>query len=137
LIRTGLSELKISRLPTVYGTQKGVSFFGALIFLIAAVFALIFAAQMVPAYVESFSVGKTLQSLLSESKDNVATEEKIRTLLMRRFNVNDVKNVKAQDITVKFSPGKIIVRVNYEVRGSLVANTDIVTRFDKSVEIAR
>jgi len=121
----------------LHRTQKGVSLFGALIFLIAAVFALIFAAQMVPAYIEGYSVGKTLQSLLSESKDNVATEDKIRTLLMRRFNVNDVKNVKAQDITVKFSAGKTVVRVNYEVRGSLVANTDIVTRFDKSVELAR
>ena len=132
-----LNSLRSMTLKSLRKPQQGVTLLGALIFMVVGVFAMILAANLVPAYVEGYSVGKTLQSLSNESKENISSEDKIRVLLARRFGVNDVKNVKSQDITIKYQTGKVVVRVNYETRASLFANTDIVTRFDKSVEIPR
>lgn len=116
--------------------QRGVTFLGFVFFVMVAVFGFIFAVQLVPAYMESYSVGQTLNSLKGESRDNLSSEEKIRNLLMRRLGVNEVRGVKSQDISVKYSTGKTVVHVQYEIRGSLFASTDVVTRIDKTVEIA-
>lgn len=129
------NSLKSHTLFAAKKRQSGVTFLGLLVFVLISIFGFILAAQLVPVYMEGYSVGQTLNSLKGETRENISSEEKLRIVLMRRLGINEVRNVKNQNITVKYQAGKTLVRISYEVRSSLVANTDIVTHFDKSVEI--
>jgi len=58
------------------------------------------------------------------------TKEDIMDTLIKRFDIDDVKNVKSSDISITASStGGFKVDVEYEVRKPLIGNIDIVVYF--------
>ena len=58
-----------------------------------------------------------------------------REAAAKRFDINNVSGLRAQDLKIKRDGSVTTVRAVYEVRRPLVANLDIVASFDKSVEL--
>ncbi|WP_297529483.1 DUF4845 domain-containing protein [Thiohalobacter sp.] len=91
--------------------------------------------RLVPNYLEYFKVESTLESLKNEPGITQKSPGEIRTLISRRFDINDVEHVKAKEVKITRDRGRTIVSVKYEVRVPVLGNVDAVTKFDKSVEI--
>ena len=113
--------------------QLGMStmeiFFGLFILGVAVAVILKFA----PVYIEYYDVHSSLQALQSDMANNDAANAK--TLLMTKFQINDVEHVSYDQITVERRGRSKIVKVDYEVRKPLVANIDVVIHFVDSVEV--
>lgn len=90
--------------------------------------------KLAPVYMENFQVRSVLQSLTQEPEITRATRTEVHKLVMRRFDVNDIRNVPPKAVRVKTQPGHVEVGIVYEVRVPLIANLDVVAKFNDSVE---
>lgn len=118
-------------------SQQGMTAIGWLIVLGLIGFFVLLALRMTPAYLEYFTVKSALESLQNEPGITQKTPSEIRSMLGKRFDVNDVKNVSSKDVSIDNQGGRLNVGVDYEVRVPVLGNVDAVMKFDHSVEMVR
>lgn len=122
----------------VYQTQRGMTAIGILIVLSLIAFFTLLVLRLVPPYLENFNVTSSLKSLQQEAGIKDKTPGEIRNLLQRRLDINDVENVKKENVTIEKDrkTGLLKIAVAYEVRVPIMVNVDAVVSFSDSVEIA-
>lgn len=110
--------------------QAGLSlipiFFGL---LIAGIVALL-GFKIGPLYMEHYGVVSSLKSLEQEAGMRRKSKSELVKILKKRLDINDVRRVSRDDITVKKHPRQTTVRVAYEVQVPLVSNVDLLVTFD-------
>ena len=117
--------------------QQGMTAVGWLfVLLIIAMFS-IFALKLIPMYIDSFTVTSSLESLKTDPKARGKSGREIRQLLMRRLDINMVRDVTASDVSVTRSRDGVIVEIDYEAREPLFDDLYIVLSYNKSVVIPR
>ncbi|MGD8783014.1 MAG: DUF4845 domain-containing protein [Thioalkalispiraceae bacterium] len=115
--------------------QQGMTAIGwLLVLLLVLVFAIV-GIKLIPLYLDSFKVTSSLHSLANDSKAKGKSGREIRTLLMKRLDVNMVNDVTAQDVSISRSREGTIVEVNYEARRQLFGNLHMVLVYQESVII--
>jgi len=115
--------------------QKGMTAIGWLLVLGLIAFFTLITLRLVPAYMEFGKVTSVLESLKDEPGITGKTRSEIIRMVSKRFDVNDVYNVDPKLVEVKKDKGVLKVSINYERREHLFANVDVVTTFDKQVEV--
>ena len=115
--------------------QKGMTAIGWLLVLGLIAFFTLITLRLVPAYLEFAKVTSVLESLQNEPGITRKTKGEILNLIIKRFNVNDVYKVDAKLVKVVKEKGVLKVSINYERREHLIGNVDVVTTFDKQVEM--
>ena len=115
--------------------QKGMTAIGWLLVLGLIAFFTLITLRLVPAYIEFGKVTSVLESLKDEPGITGKTRGEIIRMVSKRFDVNDVYNVDPKLVEVKKDRGVLKVSINYERREHLVGNVDVVTTFDKLVEV--
>jgi len=117
-------------------SQSGFTFISLVFFIITVVFFANLIMKLAPAYLEYFNVSTSLSSLQDEQFSSSALESEIRGKLEKRLNINDVKHVKSNNISIQDLEGKAVASIDYEVRTNILANIDAIVHFSKSVEIS-
>lgn len=115
--------------------QEGMTAIGWLLVLGLIAFFTLITLRMVPLYLEYGKVASVIDSLQNEPGITSKTRSEIVSLVSRRFDVNDVRNVDPKIIKVSKDKGVLTVSINYERRRHLLGNVDVVTIFDKQVEV--
>ena len=115
--------------------QKGMTAIGWLLVLGLIAFFTLITLRLVPAYLEFAKVTSVLESLQNEPGITRKTRGEIIQMITKRFDVNDVYQVDAKQVKIKKEKGVLTVSINYERREHLVGNVDVVTTFDKQVEV--
>ncbi len=115
--------------------QKGMTAIGWLLVLGLIAFFTLITLRLVPAYLEFSKVTSVLESLQDEPGITRKTRGEIFSLISKRFDVNDVYQVEAKQVKITKDKGVLKVSINYEHREHLVGNVDVVTTFDKQVEV--
>jgi len=115
--------------------QKGMTAIGWLLVLGLIAFFTLITLRLVPAYLEFAKVTSVLESLQNEPGITRKTKGEIISMIAKRFDVNDVYQVDAKQVKVTKEKGVLKVSINYERREHLVGNVDVVTTFDKLVEV--
>lgn len=100
--------------------------------LLAVVF--MFLVNVIPVYLENFSVRSTLASL-DKDGSSYGSPGEIHNALIRRFSINDVTSVTREDLDITRGSGGYDVNVSYEVRKGFMFNIDLVLSFDHHVEV--
>lgn len=118
--------------------QQGMTAIGILMVLALIAFFTLLALRLAPPYLENFNVTSSLKSLQQEVGIKDKSPGEIRNLLQRRFDINDVANVKRENVTVAkdAKSGLLKIAVDYEVRVPIMLNVDAVVVFSDSVEVA-
>lgn len=115
--------------------QKGMTAIGWLLVLALIAFFTLITLRLVPLYLEFGKVASVMESLQNDPGVTNMSRTEIVTLVTRRFDVNDVRNVNPKIIKVSKDKGILTVSIDYERREHLVANVDVVATFDKKVEV--
>ena len=118
-------------------SQQGMTAIGWIIVLGLIGFFVLLALRMTPAYLEYMTVKASLESLQNEPGITEKTAPEIRSMLSKRFDVNDVKNVTGKDVQIENQGGRLSVWVDYEVRVGVLGNVDAVMSFAHDVEVVR
>lgn len=115
--------------------QRGLTGSGFAALIVAIILVVLLLLKLFPVYMENFNVSSSLKSLSGESGITEMKKADIRKLLMKRFSINEVNNVRNEHITIKKEKGSMTVSVVYEVRKPLVGNIDIVLYFNEQLKI--
>ena len=118
-----------------YEKQRGLTMVTIAAGLALLAFFVLIAITLVPVYLENFSVSSHVSRLSQDSRSKEMTKEELRQTLLKRFGIDDVKNVSRQDIVVTDVEGGYRVEVDYEVRKSFMGNVDLVVFFTETAEI--
>lgn len=113
--------------------QMGMGALGWLIVLGLASFALTCFFRIGPVYLDYWQTKKALDVVLLSAQSSGKGRDQILSAIQRQFDVSRIETIATKDI--KFVDGKKgrEINANYEKRVPLIANIDVVVKFDKLV----
>lgn len=115
--------------------QAGLSVPLVLFGILIAVLVVLLGFKIGPLYLEHYGVVSSLKSLEQEAGMRRKSTSELMTLLKKRLDLNDVRRVQRDDITIKKQTKHTTVRVAYEVQVPLVSNIDLLVTFDNTALI--
>lgn len=116
-------------------TQSGMTLIG-FIFVLATVGVFIYVGmKVIPMYTEYYGVRQAMKGLSLEPGINNASPDRIRSLFFRRLYVNYSENVTEKNLKIERMAGGWKMTVYYEVRKPLIANLDVVGKFDVTQDL--
>jgi hypothetical protein len=101
--------------------QLGFELKSAIFWMAILGFLAIMGAKLMPSYIEYFTVKKMLRAM-EEQGDLKGTVRDIRVAFDKRNAIEDVKNVKPDDLEITKEGGEAVVTANWSVRVPLVHN---------------
>lgn len=106
----------------------------AIVFMLIGFFTLLI-ITLFPVYLENYKISSHLSNLGKESGAAKMSDNKIIEKLFRRFSIDDIENIKEEDILIEESNEGLSITIEYEVRTHAMANIDLVVSFSESVDI--
>jgi len=117
--------------------QSGITLIGFIIVLgVVGVFAYM-GMKLIPMYSEFYAVKQALQGLANEPEITNKDPAKIKDLFFRRLYISYAENIKPEHVKLERKDAGYVMKVKYEVRKPLIANLDVVGRFEAEKELRR
>lgn len=118
--------------------QRGMSFPQIVMLILIVGFVVVTAFSLVPIYLESFSVGTSLDGAreAAMSEPETPSPGRLRTLVERRLSVNEAQGL-AEELQVYEERNVWVMEIAYERRVDWFGNIDLVVSFDKRAEVER
>jgi Domain of unknown function (DUF4845) len=113
--------------------QHGLTPLGLITILALVAFGVYLILRLAPVYIENYAVTSSLRSLKQDLEIREKSPEQIYEALKRRFEINDVKNVKKDNVKIARSGAIVTVDVKYNVVVPLVGNISLLIAFDNHV----
>ncbi|MES9850259.1 MAG: DUF4845 domain-containing protein [Candidatus Thiodiazotropha sp. L084R] len=113
--------------------QNGLTFISWLIILIVAGFLVMVGLKLAPVYIDHYAVKTALESVANEPFAARKSKGEIRNLILKRLDINSIRHVSKEHITIKRSSEGTNVNIKYEVRRHIAYNAAVVMTFDESV----
>ena len=117
--------------------QKGLSTPGWIAVVGIFAFLLITFFKIFPMYYANFKVQAALEGLQQDLDLDVKSKRAIWESLNKRLYIDEVKNIKKENVKMVRKDGKTTVTISYETRDSYVGNLFIGGNFVESVVIER
>ena len=127
----------MKRITKTRHQQKGVSAWGWLIIAAIFGFLLITFFRIFPMYYENYLVKTVLENMAQDESLDVKSRRAIWESLSKRLNIQEVRTIKREYVTMTRKDGKTTIRVKYETQSDLLGNLTIGARFDDSIVIDR
>lgn len=116
--------------------QRGLGSPLAALLAVVLVFITLSVIKLYPPWYEYFNVRSSLTSLVQEPGVADLSPAEVRSMLWKRFQVNQVSSVNRRDVVIETGAEGHRITVDYEVRMNWFANVDLVFRFHRT-ELAR
>lgn len=117
--------------------QQGMTLIGFILVLaVVGVFAYM-GMKLVPMYSEFYTVKQSLRGIANEPGITTQDPARIKDLFFRRLYVSYAENVKPEHVKINRKDAGYVITVRYEVRRPLIANIDVVGRFETEQELSR
>ena len=125
------------RISKLRHRQKGLSSVGWI--AIAGIFGLLVITffKVFPMYYDNFKVKTALEGVQTDTDVDAKSKRAIWDSLSKRLYINEVRNIRRENVTMERKDGKTTVTVTYEAQDDYIANLFIGARFTESVVIDR
>jgi len=114
--------------------QKGASGLSILFTIVVIVFFGATGLKLTPVYLDNFTVKGALDALDEQPGITKMSRSKIKSVLMKQLQINNVRNIKNEDIVVNKEKGRLTVNIDYEIRMDLIQNIDLLVSFENQFE---
>lgn len=118
-------------------SQSGMTLVGFIIVLAVVGVFIYMGMKTIPMYSEYYAVKQALNGLATEPGIAEKDPAKIKDLFFRRLYISYADNIKPENMKVQRKDAGYVVTVDYEVRKPLIANLDVVGRFNAVKELRR
>ncbi|HEX4944738.1 MAG TPA: DUF4845 domain-containing protein [Usitatibacteraceae bacterium] len=102
-------------------TQRGFTLSGALMGMVVLALAALFAAKLLPSYIEYYAVQKILKAM-ETTGDTKGTVQDIRRSFDRRNAIEDVKSVVGDDLDITKEGGEAVVTATWSTKVPIIGN---------------
>jgi hypothetical protein len=103
------------------GKQRGITLTGALMGMILLGAVALFAAKLMPAYIEYYSVQKILKAM-EANNETKGTVLEIRNAFDRRNTIEGVQALSGPDLDITKEAGEAIVTANWATKVHIISN---------------
>ncbi|CAG4971508.1 MAG: DUF4845 domain-containing protein [Lysobacter sp.] len=118
-------------------TQGGMTLIGFIIVLAVAGVFIYTGMKVIPMYSEYYAVKQALAGLSEEPEITQKSPAQIQDLFFRRLYISYAENVKPANVKIARKDAGYLMTVDYEVRKPLIANLDVVGKFNTEQELRR
>lgn len=115
--------------------QKGMTAIGWLFVLVLIVFFSLVTINIVPIYLNGYKITTQLNSLKDDPNARGKQPHELRTLLLRRLDIDSLTDLKAENIIVTRQKDSHLIQVDYQKETKLFGNLYVVVKFDQSAEV--
>lgn len=115
--------------------ERGVTFLGWIVILIPVAMVLYAGIRLVPVYLEYMKIARTLEQLTKESIGDPSDTRSLRYSIEKRFDVEDVHVITADDVKITKEGSGLKVQASYEATAPFVSNVYLLAVFDKTVVV--
>lgn len=116
-------------------SQSGMTLLGFILVLAVVGVFIYTGMKVIPMYTEYYGVKQAMKGMSMEPGINNMSPDRIRSLFFRRLYVNYSENVEEKHLKVERIEGGWNMKVNYEVRKPLIANLDVVGKFEATQDL--
>jgi Domain of unknown function (DUF4845) len=117
--------------------QRGMTLSGFLFQLAIWGFLGLLAIKIGPIYFDHYLIRSTLESLEKDRGLATKTREEILELLRRRWEVNNIENVTAENVKITRDDGNLQLHLVYDVTKPVVGNVEALVHFDDLVIVGQ
>ena len=118
--------------------QSGITMIGFLITLALIILFIYCGMKIIPMYTEFYSVKQALASMAKDPEMANASKDKVRTSFKRRLDISYANTVLKMDpLKIEATDTGYLMTVDYERREVLIANLDIVGKFNAQQAVVR
>tara|TARA_B110000858_G_scaffold192516_1_gene243379 strand:+ start:6307 stop:6684 length:378 start_codon:yes stop_codon:yes gene_type:complete len=110
--------------------QAGMSKFGLLMMFILIVACITFGLKVVPLYVDHNLIVGVCEELIENGEAAKMSTTEIRQRVSNTLRINNITDFDLSSIKVRKESDQAIITIAYERRIELVANLDVVAKFD-------
>ena len=118
-------------------SQRGMSGLGMLAAIALVVGGALLALKVIPLYIDDLEVKKALESMEQEKGLYALSKSAIRKKLTTKMSAGYARPLTTEEVQITKKKGKIMVDVVYESRVEIVANIDLVAKFEHHIEQAQ
>ena len=115
--------------------QKGMTAIGWLFVLVLIVFFSLVTINIVPIYLNGYKITTQLNSLKDDPNARGKQPHELRTLLLRRLDIDSLTDLKAENIIVTRQKDSHLIQIDYQKETKLFGNLYVVVKFDQSAEV--
>ncbi|MEM1173451.1 MAG: DUF4845 domain-containing protein [Pseudomonadota bacterium] len=132
-----ISENAGKRLQRAQHGQRGMTTLGMLV-LVSFIGLFVYAGlKVTPLYLNYFKVQGVVTGVQREFDGKAPTRAAIRSSIARRFDIESVSNIRANDVKVSAVGNGFEVAVDYKHETGFIGNLGFVITFDKTILIRR
>ncbi len=117
--------------------QRGLSSVGWLGVVAIFIFLGVTFIRVFPMYYGQFKLNSVLEKLQEDISIDARSKRAIWDAMYRGMEIQEIRNIKRQDVSMKREKGKTTVTVQYETTSSFIGNLTIGARFKSSVVLNR
>jgi len=115
--------------------QRGMTLTGWMTVIALILFFALLGMKIGPIYLENLTVKDVVESLKEEPLITKRSASEVKSMIMKRLDINGVYDLKSDHVTVKKSPGIMKVAIDYQVQKKMVGNIDILVTFSDQIEL--
>jgi len=118
------------------GRQRGMSIIGMLLLLVVIGVVALIAMQVIPMYVQYYSIKSTIESVRKESVGDMSKEE-IQRAIQKRFDIGYVTNVQAKDLNVRNDRSGKVLDLVYQDERKLIEGLYVVLKVKEVIPLSK
>ena len=111
--------------------QAGLGMLGWLVVLAIASFALTCFFKLGPVYLDYWNTKGAIEVVANDGKAGSMSKDELRRALQNQLDVSMINTIKATDVRISDERGGRELDASYEKRVALIANIDVVVKFDQ------
>ncbi|MCW0387610.1 hypothetical protein NB722_002149 [Xanthomonas sacchari] len=115
--------------------QSGMTLTSFVIVLAVVGFFVYIGMKLFPMYMEFYAVRSAMKGVATEAGSAEMDPAQAKVSLFRRLDINYSDTVKPGDVTFERTDTGVKMHVAYEVRRPLIANLDVVGKFDATQDL--
>ena len=115
--------------------QRGATLITWLVIFMMIGFFIMLGLRLAPIYMQNYTVKNIIEGLQTEPMIGRKPVGEIRQMLLRRFDINGIRELGRDNVKISRSGGTTKVEVAYETRQHIVANVDVVVTFNESLDL--
>jgi len=110
--------------------QRGFSLSSVVTIMIVLALLGLFAAKLVPAYLDYFAIKKVLGTMEAAGDLKSMSSRDLRISFSRRASIDNIRSIAAEDLQIsRGAAGTSVISAEYSVKTPLVANISLVIDF--------
>jgi Tfp pilus assembly major pilin PilA len=120
-----------------YSKQQGFTLI-SLVFILGIIgFFVMLVLKIGPIYLDHNKVKSALAALENTTDIETFSEPEVRSSLDKRFNMNYVSDLKAQEVKITKRGNYLKVQAKYEVVEKIAGNLSVLVEFDDVMEVGK